>query len=217
MLLSDFIYIYKNSGKSLSEILKMHPFSIVVYIKTPFFSKSEQALDEFLNEYKESSFDYKREDSVFQYKKKFKHIVIRFPIKDTDNLKSENIKKETLRKAFKIVDILLDRRVVGNKIYVNEKTNIKQLLLQEENIANSEFHKKRHDKKMNEIHDPSMDIVYATESDINKARFELGENLFRHKIKYNENLFVGKDIHYDNEYLYERYVKPHEKKKKGAK
>lgn len=212
-MLNEAIYIYQNQKTSLSEVLKRHPFSIVVYIKLPFFSKNQEAIIKFLNDFKESSFDFQRKENIFKYRKFFKSVIIRHPIKDTENLKKIKIVKSSWRDTHKIIDQILDFNRQGNKTYIDESVNLKQLGLIEESVANAEYHKKSYEKKANEIYDPNNDIKYATQKDIDKVRFELGDALFRDKIKYAKPLFPGKDLHYDNDYLYNTYVQPYERKR----
>lgn len=212
-MLNEAIYIYQNQNNSLSEILKRHPFSIVVYISLPFFSNKREDIIKFLNDFKESSFDFKKSENIFKYKKFFKTIIIRHPIKDTENLKKIKIIKSTLRDTHKVIDQILDFNRSGNKTYIDDSVNLKQLFLIEESVANAEYHKKSYEKKANEIYDPHNDIKYATQKDIDKVRFELGDALFRDKIKYAKPLFPGKGLHYDNDYLYNTYVQPYERKK----
>lgn len=213
--LKNFIYIYHNQLINQEKILKRHPYSTVVIIKTTLFKKSNEKLHYFLNKFKESSFDFQKKDHTFKFKKLGKNIIIRFPFKNTDNLSLEKQENKTWRDACKILDQILDFDKEGNKIYVleDEVEKLNRMLLIEEAAAKAEYHKKQHEKKQQEIHNPNDDIKYAKQKDINRIRFALGDALFRDKIKKGENLFHNEGLHYDNEYLYEIYVEPFEKKK----
>lgn len=67
----------------------------------------------------------------------FKSIIIRHPIKDTENLKKIKIIKSSWRDTHKIIDQILDFNRQGNKTYIDESVNLKQLGLIEESVANA--------------------------------------------------------------------------------
>lgn len=212
--LDQFIYIYKNHSDNIKKVLKRHPFSTVVYIKT--FSKSDQSIIKLLNDFKNSSDDYHSCKNIFKYSGFLKSLIIRHPIKDTFDIKKVNVKKISLRETHKIIDKILDTSRIDNKIYIDKNTDMKKNFLLEKDLSKSEYNSHKLENKKLENHDPKEDIYYATEKDINKVRSDLGEVAFRYRVKYNIALFPpSRKINYDNDYLYDIYVKPYERNKKG--
>lgn len=220
--LEEFVFIYRNPKESINEIFKRHPFSIVVYIKI--FPNNDNTLISFLNEFKEHSMDYHKTLNTFKYKRFLKTLIIRHPIKTTLNLDKINKIEVSLRNTYKIIDSILDfkdhkkKELLFSKYYIKNKEDLDKSSLLEKDIALSENKKKKLEKKRDENYDPDSNIKYATDNDISKLRFNIGDAEFRYRIKNNIYLFHEQsNIHYDNDYLYEKYVKPYERGKKGDK
>jgi hypothetical protein len=211
--LNELIYIYINTKESEKTILERHVFSTVVFVKT--FPKSDKNVVNFLNEFIGIFTDIHKKQNCFKYSKLFKQLVVRFPIKKTDNFEKENLKITDIREAFKVVKKVLQFERMDNKIYIDENTDLNKVFLIERDIAHAENNKKRLEKKQTELYGDEPEIYYATQEDINKVRSDLGDAEFKYRVKHEIPLFPPyMGIHYDNEYLYETYVKPYERGKK---
>lgn len=193
--------------------MKRHPYSIVVILNT--LPKNDKTMIQFLEQFKESSMEFNQKKHIYKFKKLFKLLIIRFPIKQTDDLNKINQVEKTFRDTVKLIDHILDFNNPDNKYYVKTPEEYHRFSLMEKNFSNAENKKAKLEKKKEENYDPLSDIYYATQKDIDKVRFELGDPEFKYRIKHNIPLFPPfQKIHYDNDHLYKTYVLPYERGKK---